>query len=141
MKKYVILIIIIIIALTSISYLFIWNKNENAQIIENNKIYKEMYNKEITGNELASIINKTLDSNEKNKVEKDNNGYYIDNNENSIIIEIKFKDSDEIFKFEQISKNGIENFIKIYSNFHFKCTKIEYNTKTKFIKYLLFEEI
>ena len=90
---------------------------------------------------MASIVNKTLDKNEKNNVKKNNNGYYINNDENSIIIEIKFKDSDEIFKIEQISKNGIENFIKLYSNFYFKCTKIEYHQKTKYIKYLLFEQI
>lgn len=141
MKKYVILATIIIIAITSVFYLAYLYKTNNIQAKESNKMYENLYNKSITGNELASIVNKTLDKNEKNNVKKNNNGYYINNDENSIIIEIKFKDSDEIFKIEQISKNGIENFIKLYSNFYFKCTKIEYHQKTKYIKYLLFEQI
>ena len=141
MKKYVILATIIIIAITSVFYLAYLYKTNNIQAKESNKMYENLYNKSITGNELDSIVNKTLDKNEKNNVKKNNNGYYINNDENSIIIEIKFKDSDEIFKIEQISKNGIENFIKLYSNFYFKCTKIEYHQKTKYIKYLLFEQI
>ena len=122
MKKYVILATIIIIAITSVFYLAYLYKTNNIQAKESNKMYENLYNKSITGNELASIVNKTLDKNEKNNVKKNNNGYYINNDENSIIIEIKFKDSDEIFKIEQISKNGIENFIKLYSNFYFTNT-------------------
>lgn len=141
MKKYVILAIIIVLSISSIAYLYTKYKSDILQAESNNKMYIEIYNKEISGAEFASIINKTLDRNEKNKVQKNENGIYISNDTNSISIEIKFKDSEEIFKVEQISKNGIENFIKLYSNFKFKCTKIEYHEKTKYIKYLYFEEI
>lgn len=141
MKKYIILSIIVIIAISSIYYLFNNYKVTAMQVENNNKMYTEIYNKEITGSSLATIINKTLDKNEKNEVKKDNNGYYISNNENSIIIEIKFQDSDDIFRVEQITKNGIENFIKLYSNLNFKCTKIEYHKKTNYISYLYFEQI
>ena len=140
MKKYVILAIIIVLSISSIAYLYTKYKSDILQAESNNKMYIEIYNKEISGTEFASIINKTLDRNEKNKVQKNENGIYINNDTNSISIEIKFKDSEEIFKVEQISKNGIENFIKLYSNFKFKCTKIEYHEKTKYIKYLYFEE-
>lgn len=140
MKKYVILAIIIVLSISSIAYLYTKYKSDILQAESNNKMYIEIYNKEISGTEFASIINKTLDRNEKNKVQKNENGIYINNDTNSISIEIKFKDSEETFKVEQISKNGIENFIKLYSNFKFKCTKIEYHEKTKYIKYLYFEE-
>ena len=140
MKKYVILAIIIVLSISSIAYLYTKYKSDILQAESNNKMYIEIYNKEISGTEFASIINKTLDRNEKNKVQKNENGIYINNDTNSISIEIKFKDSEETFKVEQISKNGIENFIKLYSNFKFKCTKIEYHEKTKYIKYLYFKE-
>ena len=51
------------------------------------------------------------------------------------------KEAEEIIRTESISINGIENFINFYSNFKFKCTKIEYHAKTNFTKYLYFEEI
>lgn len=141
MKKYIILIIIVIIGVSTIAYLFANYKMNNIQANENNKTYTDILNKEISGSDLASIINKTIDQNEKNEITKDKNGYYIENEENSIIIEIKFKDSEDIFRLEQISKGGIENFIKLYSNLKFKCTNIEHHKKTNFVQYVYFEEI
>ena len=61
MKKYIILSIIVIIAVGSISYMFASYRINNLQIEENNKMYTDIYNKEITGTELATIINKTID--------------------------------------------------------------------------------
>lgn len=141
MKNYVVLIVIVIIAVTSITYLFFNYRNNYIQIEENNKEYVNLYNKEVNGNYLATIINKTLDKNSKNDVIKDENEYYINNGTNSINIEVKFKDSDKTFRIEQISKNGIENFIKLYSNINFKCIKMEYHAKTKLISYLYFEQL
>lgn len=140
MKKYAILLIVAIIVITSISYLYVNYINNSKEITANNGEYEDLYNKEITGTELATLINKTIDKNNKNNVTKDDKGLFINNDINSIIIEIKFKDSDNIFKIELIDKNGIENFIKLYSNFKFKCTKIEYHDKSKRVKYLLFEQ-
>ena len=141
MKKYIFLILLVIIALTSIGYLYISYTSNQKEVQANNKIYENLYNKEITGTDFATIINKTIDNNEKNQVEKEENGYFIDNEKNSVIIEIKFKDSDEIFRIEAIDKNGIENFIKLYANLKFKCTKIEYHQKTQYVSYMYFEEI
>ena len=56
-------------------------------------------------------------------------------------VEIKFKDSDNIFRIEQIYNNGIQKFINLYSNLNFKCTKIEYHKKTNLISYMYFEEV
>ena len=141
MKKYMILAIIVIVAVCSISYVYANYRINNIQAGDNNKIYTDIYNKEITGNEFASIINKSIDKNEQNKVQKDDKGFYFENDTNSIIIEVKFKDSENIFRTESITNNGIENFIKLYANFKFKCTKIEYHNKTNYVSYLYFEEI
>ena len=141
MKKYIFLILLVIIALTSIGYLYISYTSNQKEVQANNKIYENLYNKEITGTDFATIINKTIDNNEKNQVEKEENGYFIDNGKSSVIVEIKFKDSDEIFRIEAIDKNGIEKFIKLYANLKFKCTKIEYHHKTQYVSYMYFEEI
>ena len=141
MKKYVYLLIIVIIALTSIAYLYINYVNGANNISSLNKDYESLYNNVISGTTFATNINKILDANSKNNVQKDENGYYLDNGENSIIVEIKFKDSDNMFRIEQIYKNNISKFINLYANINFKCTKIEYHNKTKLVSYLYFEEI
>lgn len=139
MKKYIILAIIVIMAVTAIGYLNYISVSKATS--NSNKNYENLLNKTITGTEFATYINQIIDKNTKNSVEKDSNGYYINNNENSITAEIKFKDSDNIFRIEQISNNGIEKFINLYANLNFKCTKIEYHSKTKLISYLYFEEV
>ena len=128
-------------AIATISYLYfnyIVLSNTTSSI---NKNFEKILDKTIKGTELATYINQILDKDTKNNVEKDDKGYYIDNNENSIIAEIKFIDSDNIFRIEQIANKGIGEFINLYANFNFKCTKIEYHNKTKLISYLYFEEV
>lgn len=141
MKKYVLLLIIIIVAITSVAYLYINYVNGANNVNTMNKEYENLYNNIINGAALATNINKILDKNAKNNVSKDNNGYYLDNEQNSIIVEIKFKDSDNIFRTEQIYNNGMSKFINLYSNINFKCTKLEKHNKTNLISYLYFEEV
>lgn len=141
MKKSVIFFIIIIAILGTV-----WYINSQSKISLNNKIaynndYKELKDKEITGIEFASIINKAMDLNVSNQVQKDSKGFYIDNGENSLLIEIKFKDSDIIINAQSVFKNDITKFINIYGNYKFKCTKIEYHNSSKLVKYLYFEEV
>lgn len=141
MKKITIFIVCILIAITFIAYLCNEYKIKKSQIDTSNLEYKSTYQKEINGNSLATIINKALDSNEKNNVEKDESGAFIENDDNSIKIDIKFKQSDHVFKMEDIYLNKVQEFIRLYGQALFKCTKIEYHNKTKLVKYLYFQEI
>ena len=141
MKKYILLLCIVIIIVSIIGYIYSRYQIQQKDYMNHNKYYEKKKKKEITGNDLASIINKALDYNETQKIEKDDNGNYKNNGKTSIIVEVKFKDSDDIFKTERISKLGINLFIKNYSNIYFKCTKKEYHENTNYIKYMLFEQI
>ena len=141
MKKISIIILCIIAIISGVAYGFANYKAKQGERNINNSIYANLYEKDINGNDLATIINKTLDNNEKNNIEKDENGIYKDNNKNSIKIEIKFKQSDNIISIEKIYNSKISRFIELYGQVMFKCTKIEYHTKTKLGKYLYFEEI
>lgn len=141
MKKYIVLAAFVILAVSSIGYLYINYKVEAQNILNNNKEYVELYNKEIEGNELATLINKIENKNENNLVARDENGLFIENDTNSIIINIKFKQSDSIFRGEKISQNGITNFVNLYSAAKFKCTNVEYHKNSKYIKSIFFEEI
>lgn len=141
MKKILIFFVGIIAILCAIWYIYNNVKINERKKSEYNTYLENHLNKEITGTDLASLINKSINLNEKNDVQKDENGIYIDNETNSINIEIKFKDDDDIVKTEMISKKGMDKFVSLYSNVNFKLTKIEYHEKTKIIKYAFFEEV
>lgn len=142
MKKILICILSIFLVIICIVGYSVYTKNENtAQISVDNKTYESYYNKEVLGTDIISIINKATDSNEKNEVELGKDGNYIENDKNSIRIEIKFQELDKVITMERINSVGIEKFWSNYGALSFKCTKIEYHEKTHRVKYMYFEEI
>ena len=141
MKKFIIFFAVSIIIICIISYIFInYKANYNVAKISNLE-FENYLNKELYGTDVSTLINRAVDNNEKNSVQKNNKGIYLNNDKNSINIEIKMKDDDSTYKMEMFDKNGIQNFIKYYGNIKFKCTKIEYHQVTKKVKYMLFEQI
>lgn len=141
MKRKIVIITLFLFIITCIIGYFIIQR---AVIINNsrlnNKIFEEYINDEITGAMLITLINKALDNNIYNNIEKDEKQNFINNNLNSIQIEVKFKEKDEIVNMEAINKSGIESFIKYYSNKKFIINEIKYHNKTKNVSYIKFEE-
>ena len=70
MKKIIILFGIIAIFLSGIGYLYLVGKSNDNAINKHNITYKNCYQREIYGSEVATIINKAIDSNEKNDIPK-----------------------------------------------------------------------
>ena len=93
------------------------------------------------GIDLASVINKAVDKNTKNGIAKDEKGFFIQNDENSIEIEIYIKDNETTYKMESFYNSGTDQFLVYYGNIQFKCSKIEYHEKTGRVSYLLFEQL
>lgn len=142
MKKYIIYISLIFIVIISfIVYKYQVSVTEKNSLIEANKQYEKYYNNIVNGTEVASLINKVIDNNEKNQIVKNENNEYISNDKDSINIDVKFKDSDKIFNIEKIYNLGIDQFIYNYNSMNFKCTKMEYHQNSNRIKYMYFEEI
>lgn len=142
MKKILAFIIIAVaIVLTVIIYKYKTLENSAKQIQQLNTEFENFSSGEIMGTSIITLINKSTDLNNKNNVSKDKEGYYIDNNKNSIQIEIKFLGSDKTFRMEDISNHGSEEFVKNYASAYFKCTERKYHESTKRIKYMSFEEI
>lgn len=142
MKKIAMFFLIVIIIIVGISYMYLNYKTNYNQAKKENTEYESYYNKEIYGTDLATIINKAVDNNKKNEVEKDNKGKYINNDRNSINIDIKMLDDNgTIYNMERIYNGGTTRFVQYYNQIKFKCTKIEYHQKTKKIKYMFFEQI
>lgn len=140
MKKIIIFFIIVIILISFIAIKYYNYKINYNNVVTLNSEYEQYLNKEITGIELATLINKTIDKNRKNNIEQNENGEFIQNDSNSIKIEIYINDTETTYKMENIYKGGTEKFVQYYGDIKFECTKKEYHNKTKQIKYMLFEQ-
>ncbi len=141
MKKIFVFLAIVVVIVCIIAYQYNTYQRRQKAIISANNEFEQYLNKEIYGIDIATLINKSIDLNEKNSISKDENGYFIQNDQNSIEIEIHIKDNDTTYKMEQIYKQGVEQFVQFFLNDKFKSSKVEYHEKTKRIKYILFEQI
>ena len=142
MKKIFVFLIVILVIVSVIGFKYISYKNEYNIIQKENAEFDEYKDKEVVGLTVGTIINKAVDKNTKNKIEKDDNGNFIQNDKNSIKVEVHMIESDKEYELqmEQIYKSGTEQFVQYYGNVKFKCSKIEYHEKTGRIKYILFEQ-
>ena len=141
MKKIAIFFFIIIVIVCMMSYLYLNYTSKYNRAKNENKKFEEYYEKEIYGYDLATVINMAVDTNQTNKIEKDEKEKYIENNNNSIKIDIKILDTDETYDMEYLYSGGMDKFVQYYGEIKFKCTKIEYHKTTNRVKYMLFEQI
>lgn len=140
MKKiliYIICIVLIILSVIGTKYL---NFKEQKSLIQKYNLEYEVYlNQDVTGRELTTAINRAVNNNEKNLVQKDEKGFYIDDDNNSVKIEIKILDNDTTYQMETLYNGGMENFIQYYGDINFNCSKIDYNSKGK-VSHIIFEQ-
>lgn len=141
MKKFIIFFFVIISIVCVVYYIYFNNISEYKKGQQENLKYEVYKDKEIKGIQIATIINKAIDENKKNNITKDKTGMYIDNNKNSINIDLRFVDSDVTLNIEKIYINGIDKFIAYYGDIKFKCTDIQYHKETNRVKYMLFEQM
>ena len=146
-RNLIILISALLIVCVFVVYFVINYRNMQIDAQANNKEYITYKDKTIVGTTLVSLINKTVDNNEKNNIEKDEKNTYIENDKNSVKIYIYFLDLEKEDKYietpytmEQIYNNDIDNFIKLYGTSNFYCSNIDYHEKTGNVKSLTFEQ-
>lgn len=132
-------VIFVIICITCITLINI--RTEKTEIKKENMEYEKYIDKEISGTELATVIGKAIDSNKRNNIQKDDKGYYIDNGENSIKIDLKMTTINKTYPMEEIYNKEITNFVQNFNFISFKCISIEYHEKTGKISKLVFEEL
>lgn len=140
MKKIAIILTLAMICLMMFGYKYFNFKSEYSQIKRRNAEYESYYKKELYGSDIATIVNRAVNDNERNNVKKDSKGMYIDNNTNSLKVEVKITDNDRLYNMEMLYNGGMANFVQFYQDVEFECTKIEYHQSTKNIKYMLFEQ-
>lgn len=137
MKKIGILICTLVIVIVAVIGVNIYSYNERLKAAEkNNKNYQSYYNVEVLGSDVGSLINKILDTNSKNNIQKDEDGKEI-----SISVTIKFLELDKNISIEAIEKQGVDRFIKNFGAETFKCTEIEYYPNAKGVKSMHFEQV
>ena len=142
MKKTVLAITIpMVIIVCSISGLLITKKSNLRNVKSFNSEYEYYHGKTIYGTELATIINKAINTNENNKVSKDEKGYYIENNDNSLKIEIKMNTNGKTYPMEILYNNDMTKFVENFNLVRFRCNKIEYHKNSGYVSKLYFEEI
>lgn len=141
MKKLAIFFLIVIIIIAMMSYMYFNCIKEHNETQIENRQFDSYANQELYGTDLTTVVNKAVDNNKNNNVEKDSKGNYISNNNNSINIDIKMLDNDKTYSMETIYNGGMNKFVQFYSEIKFKCSKIEYHQTTGKVKYMLFEQI
>ena len=141
MKKIAIFFLAVFIIVGSISYLYMNFKANYNEAKKENKQFVSYDNKEISGTELTTIINKAMDNNKNNQVQKDKKGKYIDNENNSINIDIEIIDNNTTYPMEILYNGGMDKFVEYYGTIQFKCEEIQYHKLTGKVKKMLFTQI
>ena len=142
MKKTLLLVSIpILVILFSTIGLLITKNTTNRLLKQENSKYECYLNRTIYGTEVATIINKAIKQNKNKQVQKDEKKHYIENNENSIKIEIKMLTTGKPYPMEEIYNNDMTQFVQNFNFIQFKCTKLEYHKSSGKVKKLLFEEV
>ena len=141
MKKIIILICIVVVIIATFAYVYNSKMYTLKLAIQKKEFYESYLQKEITGIEVASIINKVVDENEKNKAIKNTRGMDEKNNKNNIELEISFIDNDKTYTINEIYNSGIDKFVQYYGQIIFKCTDIIYHTNTQSISKIIFAQV
>ena len=142
MKDYIILILAMVFIMICLQFINVKNtNNKNSNVPSQNSYYENYLDKEITGAELSTVITKAIEQNENNGVNKDSKEHYINNNTNSVQIDLKMRTVNKTYSMEAINKGGISNFIQNFGTVNFKCIKIDYHKNSGNVSKLTFAEI
>ena len=141
MKKIIIFLVIVLIIVATVGYIYLNYKATYNEAQVKNAQYESYDGKEIFGTDLATLINKAVDDNTKNNIQKEDSGLYIDNGTDSIRIDILFTDDNELHSMEEIYNSGTSTFMQYYNQIRFKCTKIDHHSKTGRVSYMYFEQV
>lgn len=147
MKKIFIIIALILLIIISICIAEISINNKKILVQkQQNKEYEQYMNKDIYGTDVITLINKAIDNNQKNNIHQDEKGYFIENEDDSLIIELVMitneeKEKTKTYKMETISKAGVEAFISNFNTAKFKITEIKYHKKTNKLKYIQISQL
>ena len=135
------MLILFVAILAAMSITVVDLQQTGKQVKQFNQIFEEYKDKSLLGSEVASLINKAIDNNEKNQISKNDKGIYQEDGKYSVQILVKLEKEGEYFTMEIINALKITEFVKNFSLQDFKCTGIEYHKETKRVSKVYFESI
>lgn len=138
-KQTIVIFMLLVIIVIAVAVAVSQNIQKQRELSNYNKQYEQYKDIEIYGTDVATLINKAVDNNEKNEVLKDENGYYIANNTNSVKIYLKLATEGDNYPMERIVKLGMTEFVKNFNLETFTCTKINYHNETGKVSEVYFE--
>ena len=140
MKKTIaILLLIFLVIVICIFYKINQIKVEKEEIALYNSEFEEYNKNDLNGIDITTIINKAINKNESNSVEKNEDGLYIDNGKDSIKIDITLINNNVTYPMEAINELGMSSFTAYFAEVKFNCKEIKYHESTGKISYMLFE--
>lgn len=132
MKRMIILIgTIILVIFLIFSYKYLQFQNGQVDIKKYNQPYLQFDKENLYGTDITSVINKAINSNEKNKIKKNESDEYISNEDSSIKVYITFEDGGTTYPMERLNKSGIKEFTEYFGEVRFKCTSVKYHENGK----------
>lgn len=138
-KQTIIIITLLIVIFLIIAFAVSQNVQKQRELSNYNYQYEQYKDSNVYGTDIATLINRAIDNNEKNEVAKDEKGYYIQNDTDSVEIYLKLEQDGENFPMERIFKLGITEFVKNFNLEPFTCTKINYHKETGKVSEIYFE--
>lgn len=124
------LVLIIVIVTVGISN----NKAKERERQSFNVQFENFSGKTMYGADVLTIINKAIDNNTEFDIKKDEEGFYIEDNEHSLKVELillsknnEGKIEEKTYQMEALEKVGLNGFISNFGLTSFECSNIEYN--------------
>lgn len=142
MKKTLLIICTIFLVIMCVLFLNYRQVQSKKNEIKKFNLEYEYYNtkEDLCGVDITTVINKAVNNNEKYEVQKDENGYYISNDENSVKIYITLINTSKTYEMERIKEIGLESFVAFFGEVKFKCTDMKYHSNGK-ISEMTFESL
>ncbi len=142
MGKTLLLIFTIFVVVLGITYGFVLSQSKKSnEIYLANKYYEDYLNSTVSGTELATIIGKAIEQNINNRILKDQNGMFKENDTNSVKIYLVMGSKNQSYPMEAVFKGGIDEFVKYNGEIYFRCTNIEHHKKSGLVSKITFAEI
>lgn len=135
MKKTIFFIMMILILITAVVLVWISNNKAKERERQTFNIQFENYSgKTMYGADVLTIINKAIDNNTDYDIKKDEEGFYIEDNEHSLKVELillsknsEGKVEEKTYQMETLEKVGLNGFISNFGLTSFECSNLEYN--------------
>jgi len=133
-KNFIIIFSIFIVIIASIIAWYTNTLGEQKKIAEYNLGFTQYTEKDITGVDVTTVINKAIDNNEQYSIEKNEKSVYKDDKKYSVQVFIKVVKDGEYYPMEAFYLAGITDFTKAYAGAIFKTKNIEYHENGRISK-------